>query len=461
MKITPVAEKENLIEKFTVTISNEDCEVRVKESLQKYGADLKLPGFRPGKVPLSIVKQRFGQSAQHEAVDALIQKAWEEILKENDFRPAGQPKVKLISFPFAGEGEEADASKELSFEIEVSVLPEIKIPDVSDIKLTRHVSKISDDSVEKALKEVSEQSRFPKELEEKRPSEEGDIVRVDFLGKKDGTPFEGGAGKGVDVELGGAGFIPGFAEQMVGMSAGEKKVINVTFPKDYQAEELAGKEVTFDIDLLAIMVPTTYPVGEELAKAAGFENLDKLKEDIRTRLEAEAKELSNLSLKRDMLDALIGKVDFEISDEMVESEFNQIWSHLQQERSAGRIDPSEALKDEDTLKTEYRAIAKRRVSLGLLLSEIAQKEKMEVSQEELMGALQAEIARFPGQEQKVLQYFLGNEGSMNALKGPILEGKVMDFLLEKVEISEDEIEMEALAKLVSEGETQQFGIRAE
>ncbi|QCE33949.1 trigger factor [Acetobacteraceae bacterium] len=458
MKITPVAEKENLIEKFTISVPNEECEARVNESLQKYGADLKLPGFRPGKVPLSIVKQRFGQSAQQESVDALVQQAWEEILKENKFRPAGQPKVKILSLPF---GDEAEASrKELSFEIEVGVLPEIKIPELSGVKLTRHISKVSDEAVEKALKDVSEQSRFPKEVEEKRPSKEGDILRVDFLGKKDGAPFEGGAGKNMDVELGGAGFIPGFAEQMVGMSAGDKKVIHVTFPKDYQAKDLAGKEVTFDIDAHAILEPTTYPVGEELAKAAGFDSLDKLKEDIRSRLEAETKELSSLALKRDMLDILNDKIDFEVSDEMVEAEFNQIWQHLQQERSAGRIDPAEAFKDEDTLKEEYRAIAKRRVSLGLLLSEIAQKEKMEVSQEELMGALQTELARFPGQEQQVLQFFLKNEGAMNSLRGPILEGKVMDYLLENADISEDEMDVEALSKLVSGSEAQQFGVNA-
>ena len=283
-------------------------------------------------------------------------------------------------------------------------------------------------------------------MPEVRPAAKGETLVCDFLGKLAGEPFAGGAASDMDIEVGGDGFIPGFTEQLEGMSAGESKTITVNFPAEYGAPELAGKEATFDITAKALKRPVVPAVDDELAKKFGFEALDALKDLIRGQIQREYDQISRMRIKRQLLDALAATASFPIPESMAASEFDAIWQRLVQDRKSGQLDEEDKAKDDDTLKAEYKAIADRRVRLGLLLAEIGRTKEITVTPDEMMRAMRTEAGRYPGQEQQIMDLFRKNQRVAETLRGPIFEEKVVDFILELAKVATSDVSAEELAR---------------
>lgn len=431
---------EGLKRGFTITIPAAELAEKRDARLKEVAANLTLPGFRPGKVPVSVARQRHGDAVRAEVLEQAVSDALRAVLEERGLRPAGQPQVELVS------GQDDDG-KDLEFKVETEILPEITVPDLSGLSLTRLKAVASDEAVDKILADVSKRQRTFETLDEVRPVVQGDVVSVDFVGKRDGVPFDGGTAEDVNVEIGGEGFIPGFAEQIEGMKPGEEKVITVTFPENYGAEELAGKEATFDIKVKELKKPVDAPIDDELAKLLGFETLDQLRDLVRKQIEGEYDQLSRLRIKRDLLDALATKTDFQAPQGMVEAEFQQIWQRVEADRKAGQLDDEDKDKDEDTLRADYRKIAERRVKLGLLLAEIGRKNAITVTQDELGRAMRAEAMRYQGQEKEVFSFFQNNPQAIESLRGPIFENKVVDYLIELAKVEDKEVTPEELSDI--------------
>ncbi|RYY16657.1 MAG: trigger factor, partial [Alphaproteobacteria bacterium] len=280
---------------------------------------------------------------------------------------------------------------------------------------------------------------------EDRGAQAGDTLTVDFVGKVDDVAFPGGTGTDMAVELGGAGFIPGFWEGMEGMKPGEERQINVSFPEEYHAKELAGKAATFDITAKKLEQPKPAALDDSLAEKLGFENMDELRKLISQQIQREYDGLTRMRIKRELLDALAGKIDFAAPESMVEPEFNQIWQRIEADMKADKLDDEDKGKDEDTLKAEYRAIAERRVRLGLLLSEIGRANGIQVGNDEMQRAMRAEAGRYPGQEQQVMEFFRKNPQAADGLRGPIYEEKVIDFILELATVEDKTVTPEELS----------------
>ncbi|MBO1358622.1 trigger factor [Acetobacter sacchari] len=432
---------EGLKRAFTVVVPSTELESKQAARLKEVGSTLRLPGFRPGKVPLAIVRQRYGAAVKGEVLEQAVSDGVRDLLEERGLRPALQPKVDLVG------GADASATADLEFKVEMEVLPEIAEPDLSNLSLTRLKATPDAATVDKALNDIAKRQRQFETIEEERPATTGDVLTVDFVGKRDGVAFDGGTAQDVNVELGAEGFIPGFAEQMEGMKAGEERQITVTFPEDYSATELAGKEATFDITAKALKRPVDAAVDDELAKKIGFEGLDQVRELITKQVAEEYDQLSRLRIKRDLLDELAKKTDFPAPESMVEAEFAQIWARVEADRTAGELDDEDKDKDEDTLKADYRKIAERRVKLGLLLAEIGRSKNIVVTQDELARAIRAEALRYRGQEQAVFDFFTKNPQAAESLRGPIFENKVVDYLIELAKVEDKEVTPEELSDM--------------
>ncbi|OUJ14044.1 trigger factor [Acetobacter okinawensis] len=431
---------EGLKRGFTVTVPATELEAKRDARLKEVAGNLNLPGFRPGKVPVSLARQRYGEAVWGEVLEQAVSDAIRTVFEERGLRPAGQPKVDLIS------GQD-DKGGDLEFKVESEILPEITVPDLSDLALTRLKTPVADEAINKVLEDIAKRGRTFEVIEEVRPAAKGDVVAIDFVGKQDGVAFDGGTAEDVNVEIGGEGFIPGFAEQIEGMQPGEEKVITVTFPEDYGAEELAGKEATFDIKVKQLKKAVDAPVDEDLAKNMGFESLEQLKDLVRKQIEGEYDQMSRLRIKRDLLDILSSKADFPAPEGMVEAEFQQIWNRVEADRKAGQLDDEDKDKDEDTLRADYRKIAERRVRLGLLLAEIGRKNGISVSPEELGRAVRAEAMRYSGQEKEVFEFFQKNPQAAESLRGPIFENKVVDYLIELAKVTDKDVSLEELSDI--------------
>ena len=434
---------EGLRRGFTVVVPADELEGRRAKRLAELGQGLKLPGFRPGKVPMSVVRQRYGTAVQAEVLEQSVTEATEKLMGDRGLRPAGQPKVELQ------DGAVGEAS-DLAFTVEMELLPEIAVPDLGSLTLTRLVSSPSDETIDKALGEIAKRNRTFQDIEEVRPAVRGDVLVCDFTGSIEGVPFEGGAATDASVEVGGDGFIPGFTEQLEGLSPGETRTIEVAFPADYGATELAGKQAQFAIVAKGLKLAETPALDDELAKKIGFEEIGRVRDVVREQMAAEFAQMSRLRIKRELLDALAERADFEAPGSMVEAEFGQIWSRIEADRAAGKLDDEDREKDEDSLRADYRAIAERRVKLGLLLAEIGRSKGIQVGQDEMFGAMRAEAARYPGQEQQVIDFFRKNPRAAETLRGPIYENKVVDYVLELANVAEREVPPEELAEMPGE-----------
>lgn len=442
MQITETS-AEGLRRDFKVVITAQDIESRVQTRLTEVGKTVKIPGFRPGKVPMPILKQRYGQSVMGEVLEAAVNDGAQKAVSDNNLRPALQPKIEVLKF---------DPGQDLEFAVQVELLPEIEPADLSAVEIEKPVAAVADDTVTEALGRLSKGRRTTEKVEEDRAAVTGDILLIDFDGSVDGEKRPGMKGDDYELELGSGSFIPGFEDQLVGAKAGSDVTVNVAFPAEYHAAELAGKAAVFEVKVKEIRVGKDAELNDDLAKTFGFDDLEALKAAIKERTEGEYGQTSRLRAKRALLDKLAELHSFDVPAGMVEIEFEQIWKRLQEELARGGADAEDEGKSEDDLKAEYRDIAVRRVRLGLLLSEIGRRNNITVSREELQKAMFDEVRRYPGQEQQVFEFFQKNPQAVESLRAPIYEDKVVDFILGTVKVNEVTVSVEELMRDPDEDE---------
>jgi trigger factor len=432
---------EGLKRGYTIVVAADDLEARRQAKLSELARGLRLPGFRPGKVPASVVRQRYGSAVIAEVLQESVSEATERVVADRGLRPAVAPKVDVVA-----QGLGQAESQDLEFKVELELLPEITMPDFSTIKLTRLKAEPDEAALARALERIAESSATLEPIAEARGAAKGEVLTIDFTGEIDGQPFEGGTAKGAQVEVGGEAVGPGFTDQLEGMQPGETRIVTVAYPDAGAPPQLAGKEARFTVSASALARRIVPPADEDFAKTLGFEGLDALKELVRQRMQEEYDGLTRLRLKRALLDALAAMVDFAPPEALVNAEFEAIWKRVESEREAGRAEPEDAAKDAETLKAEYRAIAERRVRLALLLAEVGRMNGISVTQEEMARALRADAARYRGHEGQVLEFYRRNPRAAEGLRGPILEDKVIDFVLELASVEEQVVRPEELLK---------------
>ncbi len=426
---------EGLKRAFKIVISASDIDDKIEYRLQELSTRINVPGFRPGKAPMAVLKQRFGGSVRDEVLQQAVKDASQQAIDERGLRPATTPSVEIVS---------QDEGKDLEYTIDLEVLPDIQPMDFGKIEVERLKVKVSDNEVEQALEQIASGRKQTQPLEKERKAKSGDVLVLDFAGTVDGEALPGMAGEDHHLELGSNSFIQGFEDQLIGIAKGEKKSVKVTFPAEYVNDQLAGREALFDCTVKDILEAVVPPVDENLAKLVGEESLDSLKDKIREQIGQEYDRLARERMKRQMLDQLADAHDFPVPDSMVDAEFEAIWRQVQGDRERGVVDPEDEGKSEEDLQGEYRGIAVRRVRLGLLLAEVGRLNELEVNQEEVTGALYREASRFPGQEQQVVQFYQNNPQAMAQLRAPLFEEKVVDFISELAKVEEREVKADDL-----------------
>lgn len=433
---------------FAVVVPAADIESRRATRLSELAKQVNLPGFRPGKVPMPIVRQRFGGAVAAEVMEQSINEATQQLLADRSLRPAVMPKLEMVTVEPAAAG----PAKDLEFKVEMELLPEIPMPDFSAFTLTRHVAKVPAEDVDKALADIAERNRdlvdfSPEERAARGDNQgaaKGDVLTVDYLGKIDGVAFAGGTATDTDVDIGGSGFIPGFVEQIEGMKPGESKTIEVTFPTEYQNAELAGKLATFDITAKQLRKPVPAPIDDTLGDKLGFDSLENLRETLERMRQQRLDGLTRMRLKRELLDVLAETATFAPPEVLVDQEFDQIWKNLESSRANNTMDDDDKDKPEDQLRSEYRAIADRRVRLGLTLGEIGRVNNIVVTPEEVNAAIRVEASRYPGREAQMMEFYRNYPAAADALRGPIFEDKVVDYVLDAATVTDADISVEAL-----------------
>ena len=437
MKINE-ARNEGLSRDYAIIISAADLDAKISAKLTQISAEVKMPGFRPGKVPQKVLKQRFGQAVMGEVLEAAVQDSSQEVLTERGLRPAGQPKIEIVSF---------DQGKDLEYDLSVEILPDIGDVDLSGLELERIKVVPSESEIDDAIDRIVKQNRETKPVEEPRPVQTGDIVVMDFEGKIDDVPFDGGKGDGIRLEIGSEQFIPGFEDQLVGAEIDKQLDVKVSFPEDYGAEELAGKDAVFDCTVREIHEGVEVTVDDEFAKSLGMESLDALRSAVSDQLGTEYNRLTRERTKRQLLDKLAEGHDFDVPPRMAEDEFNQIWHQIEHAKEEDQLDDDDKGKSDDELREQYKEIADRRVRLGLLLSHIGETNSLTVSQEEINRAIMDQARQLPGQEQMVIEHYRDNPQAMASLQAPIFEDKVVDFILEMAKVDEKEMSPEELNEM--------------
>jgi trigger factor len=448
MQITEVL-NEGLKRGIKVVVPVKDMEQRLSEKLADATGKVRINGFRPGKVPASHVRKLYGKSFMAELVNEIINSSAKSIPAERGEKAAMQPDIEMTEDEKEA-GEILDGKADFVFSINYEVLPKIEIADVSSIKVSRPMVEISAEEVEEQVKKVADSARTyqPK----KGKAANGDRVTIDYLGKVDGVAFDGGKDEDANLTLGSNQFIPGFEEQLVGLKAGDEKQINVTFPADYGAANLAGKDATFDIKVKEVSSADELVIDDELAKKLGIESADRLRTVIREQIESQYGVQTRQKVKRQLLDALDGAYQFESPSKLVDAEFNNIWTQITRElEQAGRTFADEETTEE-AAKEDYRKLAERRVRLGLVLSEIGQKAGVEVSEQELQRALYDQVRRYPGQEQQIYDFFKNNPDAVAGLRAPIFEEKVVDQLLSQVNVTDVIVTKEELMAEEEDGD---------
>ena len=431
---------EGLKRGFTVVVPSNDIEGKRSAKLAELSKQIRLPGFRPGKVPERIVRQRYGTAVMAEVLEDSVNEATQQVLSDRGLRAATQPKVDVKAV-----GAGLEAPQDLEFTVEVELLPEITPPDFTSLSLTRLKAEPSAEEIDTSLANLAQRQRSLDPVDPPRPAIKGAFLTVDYTGRIDGVPFPGGAGTDVDIEVGGSGFIPGFTEQLEGAQPGETRSVDVTFPENYATADLAGKAAQFEIAVKALKVATIPAIDDALAEKIGFDTLDELRGALTRQMQREFDGMSRMRIKRDLLDRLSKLTDFAVPPSMADAEFEQIWQRLEADRKAGQEDAEDKGKDEDTLRAEYRAIAERRVRLGLLLAEVGRSQGVTVSAEEMTQAMRAEAMKYPQQAAQVMEFFRKTPEAAERLRGPIFEDKVVDYILDQATVEERVVSADDLA----------------
>ncbi|MGE0063147.1 MAG: trigger factor [Xanthobacteraceae bacterium] len=434
---------EGLKREFKVVVPAAELDTKVNARLNELKDRVRIDGFRPGKVPVAHLKRLYGKSAMAEVIEAAVRDANSQIVTERGLKLAGEPKVDFPSDQAEVENL-MEGKSDLAYTVALEILPAITLADFKTIKLEKPVAEVADSEVDEALQTIATQNR-PYAAKDGK-SEKDDRVVIDFVGSIDGKPFEGGTGEGISVQIGSNTFIPGFEDQLIGVAAGDKKEVKATFPANYMNAELAGKDASFDVTVKSVEAPQSVTIDEEFAKSLGLESLDKLRTAVKERIEAEHGGMTRQKVKRALLDALDKLHKFDPPPSLVEDEFNRVWQSVNTELQQQNKTFADENTTEEKAREDYGKIAERRVRLGLVLAEIGDKNKIEVSEDELNRALVEQARRFPGQEKQVWDYYRNNPGAIAGLRAPLYEEKVVDFLMELADVSEKKVSREDLYK---------------
>jgi trigger factor len=436
---------EGLKREFAVVVPASELEAKVNVRLDELKDRVKINGFRPGKVPVAHLKRVYGRSAMAEVIESTVRDTNNQIVTDRGFKLAADPKVTLPSEQDAVE-KIINGASDLSYTVAVEIVPEIKLANFKDIKLTKLTADVSDSEIDDGIKAIVDQNKpyAPKAEGEKAAS--GDRVNIAFVGTIGGVPFDGGTGDDIAVQIGSNTFIPGFEEQLIGIGAGEQRTIKATFPTQYANAELAGKEAEFAVTAKSVEAPGAVTVDDEFAKTLGLESLAKLRDAVKDRIGRDQQAMTRQKLKRSLLDELDKMHQFEPPPSMVEDEFSRVWTSVTQELENEKKTFADENTTEEKAREEYRGIATRRVRLGLVLAEIGEKNKITVTDDELSRAVAERARQFAGQEQRVWDYFRQNPQAVASLRAPIFEEKVVDFLLELADVTEKKVSREELFK---------------
>ena len=442
MQVTETV-NEGLRREIEVTVPREDLSKRLDERLADLKGKVRLNGFRPGKVPVGHLKKLYGKSAMAEIVQETIDSQATSVLAERGEKAAQRPQIEMTE-------DEAEAERVLSgeedfsFKIQYEVIPDFEVGDVADIAIERPIVEVSDGEVDEQIERIAESARTYETKTGKAADK--DRVTFDYLGKVDGEPFEGGKDEGANLVLGSGQFIPGFEEQLTGLKAGDEKTITVTFPEDYGAQDLAGKEATFDVKVHEVAAPADLAIDDALAEKLGVESLDRLKEIVREQIESQYGAQTRQKVKRQLLDRLDERYSFELPQKMVDQEFDNIWHQITHDlEHAGKTFEDEETTEEEA-RAEYKKLAERRVRLGLVLSQIGEAAEVQVSEDELQRAVYDQVRQHPGQEQQIYDFFRQNPDAVANLRAPIFEEKVVDHLLGEVKVEDKTVSKDELMK---------------
>lgn len=432
---------EGLKREFKVVVPATELETKLSNELAGLKDRVRINGFRPGKVPMTHLRRMYGRSVMADVVQNTINEANRKILEDNALRLAGEPKVSLPEDQ-AEIDAVIDAKGDLSFTVALEVLPTFELKPLEGVKLTQEVAEVADSEVDEAIARMTRESR-PFSTKEGEAAE-GDRVNIDFVGTIDGEAFQGGSSEGVPVEIGSGGFIPGFEEQLVGAKAGEERTITVTFPENYGAENLAGKEAQFAVKVNGVEAPGEVTVDDEFAKGFGLESLDALKNVLRESLGRDITAQSRRKLKKLLLDVLDEQYDFDLPPSLVEQEFAGVWQQVQADlQQSGKTFEDDGTTEE-AAQADYRKIAERRVRLGLVLAEVGDRAEVKVTDEEVSRGVVDRARQFPGQEKIVWDYYSKNPQALAEIRAPIFEEKVIDHLLSQVEVTDKTVTREEL-----------------
>jgi trigger factor len=442
---------EGLKHEFKVSVPASDLDAKAGAKLVDLKDKVRLNGFRPGKVPVSHLKKVYGRSVMAETIDQTIRDTNSQIFTDRGFRLATEPKITMPTEK--DEVEELLSGKtDLTYTVAIEVVPQIQLADFKSFTVEKPVVDVSDADVADAIKRIADQSRPYTARDEGAKAENGDRVTISFKGTIDGVPFDGGTGEGIQVVIGAGQFIPGFEEQLIGIGAGETRTLKVPFPKNYANEKLAGQPAEFETTATAIEAPGETTVDDEFAKTLGLESLDKLKEAARERLVSEFAGATRQRVKRALLDRLDESHKFEAPPSLIDEEFNLMWNSIKAEMDSSSKTFADENTTEEAAKEEYRKIADRRVRLGLVLSEIGEKNKITVTEDEVGRAVIERARSMPGREKEVWDYYRSNANALAQLRAPIYEDKVVDFILELATVTEKKVSREDLFKDDEEAE---------
>jgi len=435
---------EGLSREFRVSIPKGDLAAKLNDKITEMQPKMNLKGFRPGKVPAAHIKKMYGKSIMGDIVNDLVNESSTKALEEKSLRPASRPSIHLDVAADKVVAGEAD----LDYHMHVEVMPDFEPTDVSALTIERLVAEPTEDEINDALKRLAENNKSYGTKEGK--AENDDQVVIDFVGSIDGVKFDGGAAEDMPLVLGSGRFIPGFEEQLVGAAAGDDVNVNVTFPGEYQVENLKGKAALFEVKVKEVKAPKETVADDEFAKTLGLENLDALKGALKSQLSGDLNFATRQQVKRVLLDALDERHAFDLPPLMVKAEFEQIWAQFEQEKKADRLSEEDKGKSDEELKTEYQKIAERRVRLGLVLAEVGRRAGVQVTNDELSTVLRQEAQRYPGQERQVIDFYRQNPGALSQLQAPVYEEKVVDYILSKATVTDKTVTREELMKEVGE-----------
>lgn len=413
-----VVKSEKLSRHLSVVVPSASIMAEKQKKLKDLTKKVKLDGFRPGKVPMSVVEKNYGDSVMAEVMEAVVQDSMVAALKQHNLKPAMRPKV---------DAKEFETGKDFEFSVELEVLPDVPAVDFGKIKIEEWKTDITDADIAEGLTRLTEQFKDYETVD--RAAQDGDATIIDFVGKLDDVPFEGGTGNGVQLVLGSNQFIPGFEAGLVGVKAGEKRSLPLMFPAEYHSPALAGKETIFDVTVVEVKAPKAAVADDAFAAKVGFENLDKLKDALKKQFEADYDGLTRTRMKKDLFDTLDNTLSFEIPQSMVDGEFNAIWGQFKQ---SPEFAETVKKKSESELEKEYRKMAERRVRLGILLAHLGDVQKIQVDDGEMKQAIISQARQYPGQERQVIDFYQKNPQMMETLRGPILEEKVVDYILTQI-----------------------------